>query len=207
MYSTTEQTTVLLWKKIFPNTGLNTRVGQRDPFYCADVKALVVGNGDLSDNRCHVWRSIRPGYLLLHMWEAHGVGGGSSDVSRRDKSLRVRARVHAHHNGFFDMWSFTRGQKVMGEKAKTESSKSISHFRNHISSRHDSSLPRGFLKYKHAGINLKHWYVFGIGLVCTMQNFIFYKNLIDDSIALSAQKKNQKNTILNQKNSIKFIWR
>lgn len=40
-----------------------------------------------------------------------------------------------------------------------------------------------------------------------MQNFIFYKNLIDDSIALSAQKKNQKNTILNQKNSIKFIWR
>lgn len=39
-----------------------------------------------------------------------------------------------------------------------------------------------------------------------MQNFIFYKNLIDDSIALSAQK-NQKNTILNQKNSIKFIWR
>lgn len=118
MYSTTEQTTVLLWKKIFPNTGLNTRVGQRDPFYCADVKALVVGNGDLSDNRCHVWRSIRPGYLLLHMWEAHGVGGGSSDVSRRDKSLRVRARVHAHHNGFFDMWSFTRGQKVMGEKGR-----------------------------------------------------------------------------------------
>lgn len=41
-----------------------------------------------------------------------------------------------------------------------------------------------------------------------MQNFIFYKNLIDDSIALFAQKKkNQKNTILNQKNSIKFIWR
>lgn len=41
-------------KKIFPNTGLNTQVGQQDPFYCADVKALVVGNGDLSDNRCHV---------------------------------------------------------------------------------------------------------------------------------------------------------
>lgn len=39
-----------------------------------------------------------------------------------------------------------------------------------------------------------------------MQNFIFYKNLIDDSIALSAQK-NLKNTILNQKNYIKFIWR
>lgn len=99
-----------------------------------------------------------------------------------------------------------RSWEKRGEKAKTESSKSISHFRNHISSRHDSSLPRAFLKYKHAGINLKHWYVFGIGLVCTMQNFIFYKNLIDDSIALSAQK-NLKNTILNQKNYIKFIWR
>lgn len=76
-----------------------------------------------------------------------------------------------------------RSWEKRGEKAKTESSKSISYFRNHISSRRDTSHHKIFLEYKHAGNKLKHW------------SFIhhtkphFCKTLIDDCVAFSVQQK------------------
>lgn len=50
---------------------------------------------------------LGPGCLLLH------VGGGWMY-----RGPWVRVRVRAYHNGFFDMSSFTRGQKVMGENRR-----------------------------------------------------------------------------------------
>lgn len=52
--------------------------------------------------------------IVTHVEEV----GGGLDVPRPDKSHWVRVRVHAYHNGFFDMQSFTRGRRVMGEKGR-----------------------------------------------------------------------------------------
>lgn len=55
--------------------GVNNRAVLRDPLRCADVRALVFGNGDLLDNRCHVWRSIRARMSIV-------TRGGGLDVPR-----------------------------------------------------------------------------------------------------------------------------
>lgn len=75
------------------------------------------------------------------------------DVPEQDKRHRVRVRVHANHNGFFDMSSFTRGREVMGgkkrgEKAKAESLKNKSYISGSISATQSGTDLRPFSFFK-----------------------------------------------------------
>lgn len=113
--------------------------------------------------------------------------GGGLDVPRPDKSHWMRVRVHAYHNGFLEMQSFTRGREVMGEKAETESSKIKSHISSQPQTQDLFLKETQWRKKKMSGMKEVTSCVYFVSAFCALHKYKRKQCLLENSIAIDSQ--------------------